>query len=85
MSGRIPAAQGVRGRAQAELARRHALLVHNRHLAQGIGQAPDHRQQVYFSQFEASLASLTHKPAPPSPPEPDKESAPAAPSPLEGT
>ena len=29
---------------QAELARWHALLVHDRHLAQGIGQAPDHRQ-----------------------------------------
>lgn len=44
---------------------------------------PDYRQQIYFGQFEASLASLAHNASSPSGSE--KVSPPAAPDPLKGT
>lgn len=44
---------------------------------------PDYRQQIYFGQFEASLASLAHNAASPSGSE--KVSPPTVPDPLKGT
>jgi len=44
---------------------------------------PDHRQQVYFTQFEESLASLAYKSSPSS--DSEKASPPEAPSPPAGT
>ena len=44
---------------------------------------PDHREQIYFSQFEASLASLAHNPA--SLPDSDKGSSPGASTSPKGT
>jgi hypothetical protein len=44
---------------------------------------PDYRQQIYFGQFEASLASLAHNASSPSGSE--KVSPPTAPDPLKGT
>jgi hypothetical protein len=42
----------------------------------------DYRQQVYFGQFEVSLASLTHNP--PARSEPEKSSSPSAATPPKG-